>query len=407
MESLTKKTITINIDLNAALTGFGSARIATPAHHRVMKYYASPLLMGPRPSDDLLALIMHIFTEDEADLVQYLPPLHPRSAKKVAALSGRSVSDVAKILDNLAFTKFVILASGEPRKYTILPIVPGVFEMALMTPDLATRNTWHRTFAELFERLWDKGLLMTEYIPHSRPGIRYLPVNGISKTLHAAWPSDKFAEVLEPYNEFAVGNCQCRLAMHLVGKGCDRPLENCVAMGPIATQIIDRGLMRKADRQEILEKKRQAEEQGCVTFIINDTDSKRVGNGSCSCCGCCCHAMRSINQLNTPGMICKPHFLPLRDQAKCTSCQQCVRACPMSAWLVKKECESTAFADLQFQPIRCIGCGLCVLTCKFGALALQENKNVKPSQDGWLPVLLKLAPAYLSNTVRVWAKRMF
>ena len=103
-----------------------------------MKHYASPLMLGPSPSDDLLELVMHMFTEDEADLVQYLPPLRPRSAKKIASLSGRSVSNVTQVLDSLALTKHIILTAGEPRKYTILPIIPGTFEMALLTMDLST-----------------------------------------------------------------------------------------------------------------------------------------------------------------------------------------------------------------------------------------------------------------------------
>ncbi len=395
-----RKTVTLNVDLNAVLTGFDSARIVTPAHHRIMKRYASPLLLGPLPSDDLLELVMHMFTEDEADLVQHLPPLRPRSAEKVASLSGRSVSDVIQVLDNLAFTKVVILAAGNPRKYTILPLVPGTFEMALMTPDVSTRNTWHKKFAELFERLWDKGFLMEYITRNGHPAIRYLPVNGVSKTLHSAWPSDRLEEILEPYDQFAVGNCQCRLAMQLVGKGCDRPLENCVAIGPPAKPLIERGMMRKADRQEVIEIKRNAEEHGCVTFIVNGTGHSPLGNGSCSCCGCCCHGLRSITQFNTPGMISKAHFLPVQKSKKCRLCKKCVNVCPMDAWTVSDE-------KLQFNQIRCIGCGLCVMACKFDALSLQESKNVKPPQDNWLTFLLKIAPTYMRATVRVWAKRVF
>lgn len=364
-----------------------------------MKHYASPLMLGPSPSDDLLELVMHMFTEDEADLVQYLPPLRPRSARKVASLSGRSISNVTQVLNNLAFTKVIILSMGNPGKYTILPLIPGTFEMVLTTTDVSTRNIWHKKFVKLFERLWDKSFLM-EYVAHSsHSSIRYLPVNGVSKTLHSAWPSDRLEEVLEPYNQFAVGHCQCRLAMQLIDKGCDRPLENCVAIGPLAKFFIKRGLMRQAGRQEITEIKHNAEEYGCVTFMGNEING-RLGNISCSCCGCCCHGLRSINQFNTPGMISKPHFLPVWERQKCKLCKKCVNVCPMNAWTVSGK-------ELQFNKVRCIGCGLCVLTCKFDALLLQENTNVKPPQDGWLPLLFKAAPAYMTATVRVWAKRLF
>lgn len=305
------------------------------------------------------------------------------------------------MLDRLALTKQSILAAGDPRKYTILPIVPGTFEMALMTTDVSTRNTWHKRFAELFERLWDKGELLIDYVvKNGHPSVRYLPVGGISKTLHAAWPSDKLEEVLEPYDQFAVGNCQCRLAMQLVGNGCERPLENCVAIGPVAGHVVERGLMRKADRQEIIEIKRNAEENGCVTFIGNAIGRNPLGNGSCSCCGCCCHGLRSITQFNAPGMISKPHFLPVWESQKCQFCKKCVNVCPMNAWMVSD-------GALQFNRIRCIGCGLCVLACQFDALSLQEDAVARPLQDDWLTFLLKMAPVYMTATVRVWAKRLF
>ena len=57
----------IIISLNQDLTGFGSAGSVTPAHRRVLKHYASPLLGGPLPSEDLLELVTHIYTEDEAE----------------------------------------------------------------------------------------------------------------------------------------------------------------------------------------------------------------------------------------------------------------------------------------------------------------------------------------------------
>ncbi len=393
-----KKIITLDLDLNDILTGFDSAQRATQAHHQIVKHYASPLLLGPPPSDVLLELVMHMFTENEADLVQYLPPWRPRTAAKVAKLSGRSASEVQKVLDSLSFTKFVILAFGSPRKYTILPIVPGTFEMALMTKDVTTRNTWHKKFAELFEHLWDKGYLI-EYITKGRPAIRYLPVMKVSKTLHMAWPSDKLEEVLKPYRDFAVGNCQCRLAMQLVGKGCDRPMKNCVVLGPMSKHFIERGLMRKTDRREIMEIKRNAEEHGLVSWMMNEVGGQPLGNGSCSCCGCCCHALRMLTQFNVPGALSKPHFLPKQNNEKCTLCQKCIKACPMGALTISGR-------RLLFNKIRCIGCGLCVVACKFGALTLEPAKEVTPHQASWLEAFLNSAPAYMANSLRIWVKRL-
>lgn len=400
MESEAKSRIVeLNIDLLDDLTGYGSSSKPTPAHHRIMKRYASPLLFGPPRSDLLLEMVTHMFTDDEADLVQHLPILRPRTVQKVASRSGRSHDDVGRVLNELAFTKRVILASGNPVKFTLLPIVPGTFEMALITTDLSAVTNWHKKFAEIFERLWDTGFLAQYPGAVKREPVRYLPVDPIAKTLYMAWPSDQLEQILEPYDLFSVGHCQCRMAMHLVGKGCGRSTENCLAIGPLAMPMIDRGMMRKIDRAEAIEVKRNAEREGSVTWMMNAVGDP-WGNVSCSCCGCCCHGLRAIKELSVPGFISAPHFKPVEDSDNCTLCEQCVTSCPMEAWTIVGD-------RLSFNQARCIGCGLCVVACEFDALRLEPVETAKPPTQNWKQLLLSGTPNYLSNSLKVWIRRMF
>lgn len=389
--------INLNVDLNLAIAGFGSARTPTAAHHKIVKHYASPFLFGPPVCDGLLELVMHMYTAEEAELVQYLPPFRARTAEKLARLSGQPLKTVQQIMHRLTQVKFVVLASGDPSRYSILPIVPGTFEMALITPHIPIKNIWHRKFAELFERLWDQGFLI-DYISKRRQMIRYLPVGGVSKSLYRAWPSDKLEEVLEPYNRFAVGNCQCRMAMELVGKGCGRPLENCLSIGPMSLGAISRGLMRKVDKQEAIDIKRNAEESGCVTWMLNGFTDWR-GNASCSCCGCCCHGLRIVTQFNTPGFISQPHFRPEKKDEKCTLCKKCIRACPMNAWIENENA-------LDYDPVRCIGCGLCVVACKEDALEMRLDEKAKPPEDKLYRMMLQIVPEYIWFTGKEWVKRL-
>ena len=391
------KLVTLNVDIAADFAGFGSAQRVTDAHRRVAKHYASPWLLGPPPSEKLLELMAHVFTDDEADVVQHLPPLRPRSAAQVAKKSGRSTADVTRVLQSLATVKHVLLSYGETRKYTILPIVPGTFEMALLTPDLSTRNSWHKRFAELFEELWDSGFL-ADYVKTTRPPVRYLPVLGVTKTLYRAWPSDKLEELLDGQKNFAVGNCQCRMAMQLAGKGCDRNLETCVAWGPIGEMVIDAGLMRPSDRQEVIEIKKEAEHEGSVTWMSNEAGDPR-GDVSCSCCGCCCHNLRAISEFDAPGMISKPHFMPELIEENCKYCGACERVCPMGAWTVGKQ-------DIAFARHRCVGCGLCMTACKLEALEFKALPTAPEPESGWSSLLLKMAPGYIVNSTKIWAQRL-
>ncbi len=394
----TRKKIVLNLDMNARAAGFDSATHPTAAHRKIAKHYSSPLIMGPPNNELLLEMVTHMFTEEDAELVQYLKPLRPKTALQVAMKARRTEAEVAEILDHLALTKMVILGFSKPRKYTILPIVPGTFEMALMTPDLSTRNAWHKKFAELFEQLWESRYFI-DYPGKSKIApVRYLPVGAVSETLYSAWPSDKFEEVIEPFKTFAVGNCQCRLAMVLVDKGCGHDLENCMAFGGAAKTVISRGMMREISREEAVAIKRKAEEDGMVNFMINSVVSKKIGNASCSCCGCSCHALRAIKDFNSPGVITKPHFNPAYDAEKCKPCKKCVEICPMDAW---------TYVDKKpvFNKARCIGCGLCVTACKTGALTLVEVEQKPPYVESKWDFVREFLPDYAVTGFRVWAKR--
>jgi Pyruvate/2-oxoacid:ferredoxin oxidoreductase delta subunit len=157
-------------------------------------------------------------------------------------------------------------------------------------------------------------------------------------------------------------------------------------------------MMRRSDREEIIAIKREAEAAGCVTWMMNDFSGK--GNGSCSCCGCCCHALRAVKLFNLPGMISRPHFLPAREASRCALCRKCAAICPMEAWTVVDQA-------LIFHQPRCIGCGLCVTACKLGALKLAPVPYVQPVAERWGSPMLRLMPFYLRNSVKIWVQRLF
>lgn len=390
---LTSRIISININL----TDFTSARVVTADHLKIMRRYASPWMGGPPASDILIELVAHMFTEDEAEVVRHLPILRPQTAETVAKRSGLPLQVARQRLDHCADLKRVILAGGNPRKYTILPVVPGTFEMALMTTDLSSRNEWHRKFSEIFERLWETGY-MADYHRYTKAPVRYLPVRRVQDTLHRAWPSQKLEEILEPFDLFAVGHCQCRMAMEFVGKGCGKPTENCLAFGPAAQAVIDRDMMRAIDRDEAIAIKRDAEENGCVSWMINAGGS--WGNSSCSCCGCCCHGLRTAKEFNIPGIISRPHFLPDRNVENCTMCMKCARVCPMDAWIGEED-------GLYFNSARCIGCGLCVIACKFDALDLKPVEAPPEPEQSRLRLIYKMLPGHAVNSAVVFARRIF
>ncbi len=296
-----------------------------PAVYRdVARRLSSPLRMGPPVCDELMALVRHLFTEEEAAVVRHLGLYRGRRAADLARAERRPVEEIEPILHRLADEKRVIVASGPPedRQYRLPPIVPGIFELALIGQTPESLTPWHRRFIELFETLCDTGYSI-DYGNHATPMVRYLPVGKAIEAHPMALPSDKLEVVLDQFETFGIGQCQCRMAMQALGRGCGKPLGNCTVMGQWAERGIKEGVLRRVSKKETLEIKREAESHGLVNWMMN-VESPR-GQCSCSCCGCCCHALRAVNEFNAPGFIAPPHFLPRLDADKCVSCGRCAR----------------------------------------------------------------------------------
>jgi len=373
-----------------------------PAPHlEVAKIYSNPLLMGPPICDELIALVQHMFTEEEASLVRYLRALPGKTAAAVAAAAHRPVEEVRPILERLALEKFVLLSSGtgNKKRYHLLPLMPGAFEMVLIRTSLDTLTDWHRRFAELIEALYETGYFV-DYAEHAFSTVRYVPVGQTIEAHPMAMPSDRLEEILDRYKVFAVGLCQCRMAEEIAGRGCDRPLENCVGFGDAAEFLIRNGKMRRVEKKDVLEIKAEAAAAGLASFIIETELGKSSSGASCSCCGCCCGALRTISQFNVPGMIAPPHFRPNVDLTECTYCGRCAKVCPVGAMVVDAQGKSH-----QYLTGRCIGCGLCAVACdQQHAIQMEPTPKYREPARSLISALLQIAPNYLRSAWSVWRK---
>ena len=402
----------------------------------VARGLASPLRMGPPICDELIAFVQHLFTEEEAGVARHLGLYTGCSATKLARAEHRPVEQIQPILDRLCDEKRVILSTGPTdgkkgtgpicrngprptsgrcpashkldlspfshppagRRYRMLPIVPGIFEMALFSHTPESLTEWHHRFVELFEALYETGYSL-DYQERTTPFVRYLPVGKAIDAHPMALPTDKLEVVLDEFKVFGVGQCQCRLAMQALGQGCGKPLGNCMVMGQWAERGIAEGLMRQVSKREAVEIKREAEAHGLVNWMMNVRSTK--GQCSCSCCGCCCHALRMINEFNAPGSIAPPHFLPWLDTSKCTYCGLCAQNCPMGAMVV--DTQQKTHRHLRE---RCIGCGLCVLACDLQhALDMEPVPDYKLPYRSWYSLLAHSAPGAMMTSWKLWRER--
>jgi Pyruvate/2-oxoacid:ferredoxin oxidoreductase delta subunit len=310
-----------------------------------------------------------------------------RNARSIAEKMNRPEEEVEAILSRLADKKRVIMClyrgEGKPREYSLMPLIPGMFECVLVE---GKDDAWHRKFALLFEDLYNTGGYFAKPAKYSIPVTRYIPVEKTVSSSSAVLPSDKLSEMLERNTSFAAGLCQCRQTAAYAGKSCNAPLDTCLVTGEVADFLIRRNMMRKIDRVEARDLKVRTGEAGLVNMSFNAEFD--IPNMCCSCCGCCWAVLRTITQFNAPGLIAPPHFRPVRDETKCTQCGLCEQKCHMKAQVLSQSMWT-------FRTERCIGCGICAHVCPNEAITMQPVKNYKPPVSTPLGLVTRLAPGYL------------
>jgi len=369
------------------------------AYLEVARKLASPLLNGPPFCDELIAFVQHLLTEEEAAVMRHLGPMRGRRAGAVARAEHRPVDEVEPILQRLALDKRCIAATGSnnARRYQLMPLIPGIFEMVLIGVEPAAFNDWHRRFIELFEALYSSGYI-ADYRGSRSPAVRFLPLAAAQGLRPGALSAGHFAEVADRFRTFAVGQCQCRMTMNTLGHGCGRPLGNCTIMGTWAESAIRGGWARQVSRDEVLAIKAEAEAAGLVSWVLNVKSA--AGQASCSCCGCCCHAMRMVSEFSVPGWFAPPRLRPSFDEAACTSCGQCVRQCPMTALAIQPRAGKVTY----LRP-RCIGCGLCSLACPKKAIEMRPADHHTAPYPNMPTMFLNSLPDKLRIAWKVWRNR--
>jgi ferredoxin len=300
-----------------------------------------------------LRLLAKVFTPEEAQLASVMR-LIPEPASAIGARAGRDPQAAYRQLRKMAARGLIDARPvGGQRLFGLIPFVVGFYESQLPRMD--------EELASLFEQYYTEsgaGLLRDAPSVH-----RVIPVGEAIPFHVEIFPYEQASALLEGAKSWGVRDCICRVQQHLIGKGCDRPVEACLVFAPVEGAFDQSEADRAITQEEALAILRQAAEAG----LVHSTGNYRQGTHYiCNCCTCCCGVLRGIAEFDIPTAAAHSGFRVVVDPGLCIGCGDCLDRCQFRALTMPDDVALVESA-------RCMGCGQCILACTTEALALERR----------------------------------
>ncbi len=181
--------------------------------------------------------------------------------------------------------------------------------------------------------------------------------------------SQSVEEIIEKFDDIAVGHCFCRQRRAVLGHPCSlgAPIETCFTFGKSARHTVAQGFARSVSKDEALKIMKQAEEAGLVHKAFHPNSKiSRPETSICNCCKDCCDTLRLWRDGAFP-LVNATNYLSIIDQELCIGCGECVDRCPTDAIVLSDEGKAERDEN------SCLGCGLCARFCPQEAISLQEG----------------------------------
>ncbi len=283
--------------------------------------------------------------------------------------------------------------------FHLMSIFPGWFEMYLMrganTPD---RQEFCRRLTMFFNAATEIpaeliNQIMQDVAPHRSLAVvnpsesRLIAIDEAAKPdVSEIYPAHSILNIYEALDEneiITVSHCFCREHRRVEGDLCRAglPQESCMATGPAAMHLIDRGIGRRITKQEAIQLIKDYQQKGVIHQVgrlipLKDFDAKYDVDILCNCCWDCCAAFGNYNRGLIPFMLKSYYIASIPDSSVCTGCGTCEEYCPVRAIAVNEE------NIARINPDMCCGCGLCALHCPDEAVQMNPLER-----DVFLPIL--------------------
>ena len=326
-----------------------------------------------------LRILKRLFTLEEAEVATGLSMM-PEPVESIAKRFDMEESRLGPILESMSKKGLIgRYGKGARKGYMAAQFVIGIWEYHVK--DL------------------DEGLIkdFNEYIPYlmkdavktKTQQLRVIPISRSVSAEMNIMAYEQAENIIKSQSKIIVAPCICRTEHHMMGKGCDKPVETCMVFGTGAHYYEENGLGRPISKDEAIEILNKGIEAGLVLQPGNSQKPLNI----CMCCGCCCQILKNIKKMQNPArVVCTSYYAEVNKE-ECVACGTCENRCPMNAINV----DDVASVNTQ----RCIGCGVCVAGCEVGAIGLKE----KEEGDKWVPPA-NIIETY-ANIARERGKRNF
>ena len=338
-----------------------------------------------------IAILKYIVDEKHVDFILAFKGKRSQTMEQLKERTGLTEDQINDHVEVLAKTGLLMNqpSSSGLMVYRLMPFVNvGVYEYTFMKK--LEYNDWEKGLAQLFLKLnkESRGRMLANYdaivnrfLPSMRPIDRTIPYTEnfetgkeisivVDEELEAPEEkiisTQKVEEIINKFDDIAVGHCYCRHFRDLVGEPCKQTdmRENCFTFGKSARYTTEQGFARMISKEEALDILKRSEEDGLVHKAYHpNRDYNREEDSICNCCSDCCGQARGITANLT-------NYIARVNPDLCVGCGTCVEKCYSGAKSLNDEGKAETDEEL------CIGCGICAAFCPEGAVSLVERQRI-------------------------------
>ncbi|MEE0415922.1 MAG: FAD-dependent oxidoreductase [Oscillospiraceae bacterium] len=296
-------------------------------------------LKGVKGNDPEYWGLADLVSDEMADVALKMGVRKPKTIGQLMKLTKLEREPLQKLLDQMAWVGLIEynwenLDGKNPnheKRYVLPQFVPGSAEFFNMR---RSQMDEHPQVAAFFERMTFLPLeKITPMVPPGGAGIgmHVIPVEKAIETENEAVGLEKISYWLHKYEgKYAKSMCSCRASRQYLGEGCgDDPESWCIAVGDMATYIVETGRGEYITYDEAMEIFRKAEDNGFVHQITNIDGEDKIF-AVCNCNVNVCNALRTSQLFNTPNMS-RSAYVARVETDQCVACGRCVEYCPAGA----------------------------------------------------------------------------